>query len=77
MPPHPQDRNRYGTDGVPATILFGGGQRYIVRSKHDGKRNQWAKVRVDEAAAAAGGAREAELVELLGPCGDHPTELLA
>ena len=38
------DRNRYGTDGVPATLLYGGGVKYIVTCKTPTKLNQWANV---------------------------------
>ena len=42
------DRNRYGTDGVPATLLYGGGVKYIVKCKTQTKLNQWAKVKLRE-----------------------------
>jgi len=71
------DRNRYGTDGVPATLLFGGGKKWIVTSKKETKLNHWAKVRVPADAGDANEARYAELVEILGPVGDHATELYA
>ena len=70
------DLNRYGTDGVPASILYGGGTRYIVSCKRQTKLNQWAKVRLRENASDAA-PHYADLIELLGPVGDHPTELLA
>ena len=40
------DRNRYGTNGIPATVLFGGGKRWIVTCRKATKVNQWAKVRL-------------------------------
>ena len=71
------DRNRYGTDGVPATLLYGGGVKYIVTCKTPTKLNQWAKVKLRETNDEVKGARYADLIEILGPVGDHPTELLA
>ena len=40
------DRNRYGQHGIPATVLFGGGKRWIVNCKRPTKHNQWAKVKL-------------------------------
>ena len=71
------DRNRYGTDGVPATLLYGGGIKYIVKCKTQTKLNQWAKVKLRENNDEVKGARYADLIEILGPVGDHSTELLA
>jgi len=71
------DRNRYGTDGVPATLLYGGGIKYIVTCKTQTKLNQWAKVKLRENNDEVKGARYADLIEILGPVGDHGTELLA
>ena len=70
------DRNRYGQNGVPANILFSGGQRVVVWMKDEtiskaGKRNRFAKVIVAESGT------EAELVELLGPVGEYKAELEA
>ena len=39
------DRNRYGQNGVPTTILFGGGKLCVVQCKSPHKKNHWAKVR--------------------------------
>jgi len=36
------DRNRYGTNGIPSQVLFGGGMRWIVECKKATKLNQWA-----------------------------------
>ena len=68
------DRNRYGEHGIPASVLFGGGKRWIVNCRRATKHNQWAKVRlpVDEE-----GGQYGELVEILGEVGDHGTELYA
>lgn len=65
------DRNRYGEFGIPTTVLFGGdGKKWIVTCKKVTKKNHWAKIRLME-------GHKAELVELLGPVGDHDTELRA
>ena len=70
------DRNRYGRSGVPATLLFAGGQRVVVWMKDAtiekaGKRNRFAKIVLDSTQA------EAELLELLGEVGEYPAELEA
>ena len=70
------DRNRYGKNGVPANLLFSGGQRVVVYMKDAtlekaGKRNRFAKVVLGDKEA------EAELVELLGEVGDYASELAA
>ena len=67
------DRNRYGQHGIPATVLFGGGKRWIVNCKRPTKHNQWAKVRLP----ADDDAQYADLVDILGDVGDHAVELLA
>jgi len=69
------DRNRYGESGIPTTVLFGGGKRWITNCKTKTKRNQWAKVEVP--IDAGDSETRAQLVELLGPTGEHATELLA
>ena len=71
------DRNRYGTHGVPATLLFSGGTQVIVQVKdatlaRAKKRNRFAKLRLE-----AGSTTRANLVELLGLVGEYPDELLA
>ena len=67
------DRNRYGQHGIPATVLFGGGKRWIVNCKRPTKHNQWAKVKLP----ADDDAQYADLVDILGDVGDHAVELLA
>ena len=70
------DRNRYamgGQAGIPATILFSGGQKVVVRMKEEtiakaGKRNRFAKVELIAGAKAELG--EAQMVELLGLVGE-------
>ena len=70
------DRNRYamgGQQGIPATILFSGGQKVVVRMKEEtvakaGKRNRFAKVELIATPEAQFG--EAQLVELLGLVGE-------
>ena len=67
------DRNRYAMGnqaGVPATILFSGGQKVVVRMKEEtvakaGKRNRFAKVEVESETAV-----EAQMIELLGNVGE-------
>lgn len=71
------DRNRYGKNGVPANLLFSGGQRVVVWMKDAtlekaGKRNRFAKVVLGTEKES-----EAELVELLGEVGDYTSELAA
>ena len=43
------DRNRYGRNGVPATLLFAAGQQIVIQMKDEtlekaGKLNRFAKV---------------------------------
>lgn len=64
------DRNRYGQNGIPSTILFGGGKKWIVECKKATKLNQWAKVEIKD-------ENRAELIEILGPIGDRSVELMA
>ena len=57
------DRNRYGQTGVPATLLFSGGERCVVRMKEEtiqkaGKRNRFGKIQM------VGARGEAQLEEL-------------
>ena len=71
------DRNRFGKNGVPASLLFAAGQRVIVSMKDQtiekaGKRNRFAKVVVPHE-----GAEQAELIELLGPVGEYSAEMEA
>lgn len=70
------DRNRYGSNGVPSTVLFGGGKKLIVSCKSPHKHNHWAKVNVpagffdtdaDNGGGEAAGNQRGELVELWGP----------
>ena len=69
------DRNRYGANGVPATVLFGGGKKLIVSCKSPHKVNHWAKVNVPssffntdaDGGSQAAGSERGELVELWGP----------
>lgn len=70
------DRNRYGQTGVPATLLFSGGERCVVRMKEEtiqkaGKRNRFGKIQM------VGARGEAQLEELLGDVGDYKSELSA
>ena len=48
------DRNRYGTDGVPATLLYGGGVKYIVPVAEDG---YWQRQKPRTCQAISGGHR--------------------
>ena len=64
------DRNRYGTTGVPATLLFSGGDKCVVRMKEQtiekaGKRNRYGKIVLEEKNPG-----EAQMIELLGPVGE-------
>lgn len=68
------DRNRYGENGIPTTLLFGGGKKWIVHCKKVTKRNHWAKVLIPE---SDNGEHHGELVEILGPVGEQAVELLA
>jgi hypothetical protein len=69
------DRNRYGSNGVPSTVLFGGGKKLIVSCKSPHKVNHWAKVNVPagffdsetDGSGEATGNQRGELVELWGP----------
>ena len=75
------DRNRYGTHGVPATLLFSGGAQCIVQVKdatleRAKKRNRYAKLQLEPGKGGAASTR-ASLVELLGLVGEYPSELLA
>ncbi|KAJ8604109.1 hypothetical protein CTAYLR_001776 [Chrysophaeum taylorii] len=65
------DRNRYGETGIPTTLLFGGGKKWIVNCKKATKRNHWAKIRVGD------DEHRGELVEVLGEVGEHDVELRA
>ena len=73
--------DRVGQNGVPGVLLFSAGQRIVVTSHKETKRNQWAKVRLIDAAPPDGEASKtmlrAELVEILGPVGDFAAELHA
>lgn len=40
--------DRIGRFGVPCLLLFQGGQRCVVQTQKQTKRNQWAKVRERE-----------------------------
>lgn len=68
-------------DGVPGVLLFAGGQRVVVSSKKETKRNQWAKVRLLEGVSEVGentkAMLRAEVVEIFGPVGDFTAELFA
>jgi len=67
-------------DGVPGVLLFAGGQRIVVSSKKETKRNQWAKVRLLEGVSEVENTNtmlRAEVVEIFGPVGDFPNELYA
>ena len=75
------DRNRYGRNGVPATLLFSAGQQIVIHMKDEtiekaGKLNRFAKVIVTGDAQETTRAR-AELVELLGQVGVYKDELAA
>ena len=73
------DRNRYGANGVPTTILFGGGKKLIVSCKSPHKVNHWAKINVPssffntegDGGNQATGSERGELVELWGPVKTH------
>ena len=72
------DRNRYGTHGVPATLLFSGGAQCIVQVKEAtlekaNKRNRFAKLRLAEGDKSS----RASLVELLGAVGEYADEATA
>ena len=72
------DRNRFGQNGIPANVLFTGGERVIVYMKDAtldkaGKRNRFAKVAVKDTVRG----KEAELIELLGEVGTYAAELEA
>ena len=74
------DRNRYGQNGIPASILFSGGARCVVRMKEDtiakaGKRNRFGKVEL--LGEQTDGFGEARLEELLGHVGEYADELRA
>ena len=69
------DRNRYGTDGVPARVTVRRSVKYIVTCKTPTKLNQWAKVKLrennDDVKGAVCGSHRNFRTE------DHATELLA
>ena len=71
------DRNRFGTNGIPASLLFSGGRQCVIRMKDAtieaaGKRNRFAKVEL-----ASEAATEGRLIELLGNVGEYAAELHA
>ncbi|KAJ1630729.1 hypothetical protein T492DRAFT_839785 [Pavlovales sp. CCMP2436] len=71
------DRNRYGINGIPGSLLFSGGRKCVVRCKDKtieaaGKRNRFAKVEFDDEDSPEG-----RLMELLGNVGDYAAELHA
>jgi hypothetical protein len=71
------DRNRFGNNGIPASLLFSGGRQCVVRMKEKtlfaaGRRNRFAKIELDE-----DGGTEAALIELLGNVGEYEAELQA
>ena len=77
------DRNRFGRNGVPATLLFAAGQQIVVYMKDEtlqkaGKLNRFAKVIVTgDVSEGATSRAQAELVELLGQVGVYKDELAA
>lgn len=72
-----EDRNRYGQNGVPTNILFGGGKKCIVVCKSPHKRNFWAKIKINKAFFEGDESQRGELVELWGPVGEYANELKA
>ena len=71
-----EDRNRYGPNGIPSSVLFGGGKLLVVNCKSPHKRNHWAKLSVPATfeEGAKNQSQKGELVELLGPVGDYVVE---
>jgi exoribonuclease R len=72
-----EDRNRYGQNGVPTNILFGGGKKCIVVCKSPHKINHWAKIKISKAFFDGDDSQRGELVELWGPVGEYANELKA
>ena len=66
-----EDRNRYGPNGIPSSVLFGGGKLLVVNCKSPHKRNHWAKLSVPATfeEGAKNQSQKGELVELLGRAG--------
>lgn len=78
------DRNRYGENGIPTSVLFGGGALCIVNCKKKTKLNHWAKISVPvdfgekrEGVDDSEDKHRGELIELWGPIGDYAVELKA
>lgn len=71
-----EDRNRYGPNGIPSSVLFSGGKLLVVNCKSPHRRNHWAKLKVsvDFEDAPKNQSQKGELVELLGPVGDYAVE---
>eukprot|EP00618_Florenciella_parvula_P037715 CAMPEP_0119479544 /NCGR_PEP_ID=MMETSP1344-20130328/8764_1 /TAXON_ID=236787 /ORGANISM="Florenciella parvula, Strain CCMP2471" /LENGTH=136 /DNA_ID=CAMNT_0007513781 /DNA_START=42 /DNA_END=449 /DNA_ORIENTATION=- len=78
------DRNRYGENGIPTSVLFSGGALCIVNCKKNTKLNHWAKISVPmgfgekhEGEEDTEDKHRGELIELWGPIGDYAVELKA
>lgn len=70
------DRNRFEQNGIPANILFSGGEQCVVKMRDKtiakaGKHNRFAKI------AVTPGTQTGTMVDLLGPVGDYASELEA